>query len=356
MKAALIPALISLTSLFFVTHFEASKIGLKRLAKEHIPSFTKVFLSGVHYFLVIALLLYEMLVLQHSPQLSVYKAVLLLLGIILLQEIWRSYRKEPLLRGFARAGRIIVDGCVVGSRNMVIVALATAVAGIIIGIVNMGIGGIITQIVEVISLGNVFLLLFFTALACIVLGMGLPTTATYIVMASLTAPIIVELGADVGLFVPLIAAHLFCFYFGILADDTPPVGVAAYTAAVIAKSDPIKTGLQSFLYDVRDAIIPFMFILNTNLLLYNINSVWLGLLIAGMAVLGSFAFTGALQGWLLTRNRWYEGALLFGASLIFLNPAFASSVFGWQVHYYGYLVGAAVLLCIMFVQKCERGL
>ncbi|MCD8492563.1 MAG: TRAP transporter large permease subunit [Geovibrio sp.] len=136
------------------------------------------------------------------------------------------------------------QGFIAGSRNMVAVALATASAGIIVGVVNMGIGGMITMIVEQLSGGSIFLLLFITAVASLLLGMGLPTTATYIVMASLTAPIIVEVGGLYGFVVPLMAAHLFCFYFGILADDTPPVGLASYAAAAIADSEPIPTGFR----------------------------------------------------------------------------------------------------------------
>ena len=148
-----------------------------------------------------------------------YKAVLLLLGIIILQALWKGYKTGTIRSSPKQAGKTIVEGCVLGSRNMVVIALATAAAGIIIGVITMGLGGLITQIVETLAFGNIFLLLIYTALACIILGIGLPTTATYIVMASLTAPIIVSLGAELGLVIPLIAAHLFCFYFGILADE-----------------------------------------------------------------------------------------------------------------------------------------
>ncbi len=353
-KAALIPAIISLASLFFVVHFEASKLGLQKLAKEHIPRFTKVLWGGAHYLAVIGLLLYELLVMRHSPEMSVYKAVLLLLVIIFVQELWRGYKKGSINKGLRGAGRTIVEGCILGSKNMVMVALATAIAGIIIGVINMGLGSSITQLVSAVSLGNIFLLLLFTAIACIILGMGLPTTATYIVMASLTAPIILEFGAEIGFIVPLIAAHLFCFYFGILADDTPPVGVAAYTAATIAKSDPIKTGLQSFFYDIRDAIIPFMFILNTDLILYNIENFWLGLLIAIMGILGALSFTSALQGWLLIKSRWYENILCIGAALLFLNPAFIGFFINIAVPYYGYIAGLAILMGVVYIQKTRK--
>ena len=135
--------------------------------------------------------------------------------------------------------------------------------------------------------------LLLAALVCIVLGMGLPTTANYIVVSSLMAPVIVSVGAQSGLIVPLIAVHMFVFYFGILADDTPPVGLAAYAAAAIAKSSPIPTGIQGFMYDIRTAILPFMFIFNTDLILHNVNSWPQGLLIFAMACLGNFAFASA---------------------------------------------------------------
>ena len=169
---------------------------------------------------------------------------------------------------------------------MMSVALACAAAGIIVGVVNMGIGGMITQIVESLARGNIYLLLLITAFASLLLGMGLPTTATYIVMASLTAPIIVEVGGLYGFGISIMSAHLFCFYFGILADDTPPVGLAAYAASAIADSDPIQTGVQGFLYDIRTSVIAFMFVFNQDLILQNIFSWPQALLIFSMALVG----------------------------------------------------------------------
>ena len=145
----------------------------------------------------------------------------------------------------------------------------------------------IVQIVEILSAGNIFLLLLITAIASLIIGMGLPTTATYIVMASITVPIIITLGSRSGMnYIPAIAAHLFCFYFGILADDTPPVGLAAYSAAAIAKSDPISIGIKGFMYDLRTAVIPFMFVFNAELVLFGINSLAQALLIFVMEYSG----------------------------------------------------------------------
>jgi len=253
---------------------------------------------------------------------------------------------------FRESLRVIGNGLIGGSRNMVSVALATASAGIIVGVVGMGIGGMITQIVETLSQGNIFLLLLITAIASLLLGMGLPTTATYIVMASLTAPIIVDLGALYGFAIPLMAAHLFCFYFGILADDTPPVGLASYAAAAIADSPPIKTGIQGFTYDLRTAVIPFMFVFNTDLILHNINSWSLGLLIFVMACFAAFAFTAAVQGWFLIKNKIWEIPFLLVTSFVLFRPETLLPVFGFgpDMKYYMYLVGMGLFGLIVLEQ------
>ncbi len=219
---------------------------------------------------------------------------------------------------------ILWQSLVAGGRNMMAIGVAVAGAGLIVGVVSMGLGGLITEIVELIAGNNLYLLLVLTALGCLLMGMGLPTTATYIVMASLMAVVIVDLGPSAGLVVPLIAAHLFVFYFGILADDTPPVGLAAYAASAIARSEPIPTGLQSFTYDIRTAILPFMFIFNTRLLLIGVDTIWMAawMVISGVAAM--FAFASATQGYLARRNRWWETLLLLFAAAVILQPmAFA---------------------------------
>jgi len=158
--------------------------------------------------------------------------------------------------------------------------------------------------------------------------MGLPTTANYVVMATLTVPVIVTLGAEHGLLVPVLAAHLFCFYFGILADDTPPVGLAAYAASAISGADPIKTGIQGFTYDLRTAILPFMFIFNHELLLIGVDSFWHGAWVAVTALAAMLAFAAATQRWLLMRVRWWEFLLLLGSALLLLRPGLLAA-YGW---------------------------
>ena len=345
-RAALIPALLSSVGLFYITHLEACKMGLKGLKKSEIPQALKTLMSGLHYLLVIGVLLYELFVLQHTPETSCYKAILCLLIIIIIQELWSQ---KNIKDGLSKAIKIIKSGSENGAKNMVTVALATAASGIIVGVVNMGIGGMMTEMVEILSQGNIFLMLFITAITCLLLGIGLPTTATYIVMASLTAPIIVTLGSAQEVMIPLIAAHLFCFYFGILADDTPPVGLAAYAAASIAKSDPIKTGLQSFSYDIRTAIIPFFFVFNTQLLLIGVEHLWEGVLIFIMGALGMILFTSGLQGWFLRKNIYYEIPFFFLATLLLLHP---TSLFDNRMTGYG--VGLIIGVGLYLWQKSHK--
>jgi TRAP-type uncharacterized transport system fused permease subunit len=261
--------------------------------------------------------------------------------------------KQPLGPAFWQGICDIFSALASGARNMVAVALATAAAGIIVGVVAMGLGQLVTEIIDVLSGGNIYLMLVITAFASLVIGMGLPTTATYIVMASLTAPAIVHIGQMNDFIVPLMAAHLFCFYFGILADDTPPVGLAAYAAAAIAKSPPIPTGIQGFMYDIRTAILPFMFIFNSDLILHNINSWPQGLLIFAMACVGNFAFASATQGWFVAKNRFYEIPLFLTVTVILMRPGLIASWVGipYEQRYYVYLMGIALWGLVYLMQR-----
>ncbi len=353
-KAAAIPAFVSYFGLFCITHLEASKLGIKGLAKADIPRFFETLKNGLHYLIPLGILLYELIVLRHSPELAAFRAIVVLFGTIFYQEIMRAVRQNTgLVNGLKNSLRIIVHGLIQGSKNMMSVALACAAAGIIVGVVNMGIGGMITQIVESLAMGNIFLLLVITALASLLLGMGLPTTATYIVMASLTAPIIVEVGSLYDFVIPLMAAHLFCFYFGILADDTPPVGLAAYAAAAIANSEPIPTGIQGFLYDIRTSVIAFMFVFNPDLILHNITTWHHALLIFFMALIGMSAFENVAQGWCLTKNRLYEIPFLLTAAFILFHPGAVASLFNMDLSmkYALFPFGILIYGLVVFHQK-----
>ncbi len=353
-KAAAIPAFASYAALFYITHIEASKLGLRGMPRSELPLFWKTLIGGIHFILPLLFLLYQLIVVRHSPEMAAFQAIWVMAVIMLFQEPVKAYmNKAPIGPAFKRSIVNIFSSLASGGRNMVSVALATAAAGIIVGVVALGLGGLITQIIDTISMGNIFLMLVITALASLIIGMGLPTTATYIVMASLTAPAIVTIGGFQGFIVPLMAAHLFCFYFGILADDTPPVGLAAYAAAAIAKSPPIPTGLQGFMYDIRTAILPFMFIFNSDLILHDIYSWSQGLLIFAMACIGNFAFASATQGWFVAKTRLYEIPIFLSVTLALMRPDLIASWFGVPHHqrYWMYLIGLAIFGLLYLMQR-----
>ncbi len=353
-KAALVPALVSYVALLYITHVEACKLGIEGLSREEAPRFREVFFSGIHFLIPIAVLMTELVYYRHSPQMAVFYAIVVLTVIILFMFPMRAVReRKPIMEGVRTALGIIVRSLSTGARNMVSVAVATACAGIIVGVVTLGLGGLITEIIDVLSRGNLYAMLLITAVACLIIGMGLPTTATYIVMASLTAPAMVTIGADTGFVVPLIAAHLFCFYFGILADDTPPVGLASYAAAAIARSDPIPTGLQGFAYDIRTAILPFMFIFNHELLLIGVTSVPQAILVITTASLGAMAFVSATQGWLVTRNRWYEIPCLLAVTVIMMRPALLATWLDLPHKYFSFIIGGALYGAIYLAQRAR---
>ena len=281
--------------------------------------------SGLHFLLPIVVLVWCLTVERFSPGLSAFWATVFMIFILITQ--------RPLKAMMAKSGDIseqtkqgfidLAESLVSGARNMIGIGVATAAAGIVVGVVTLtGIGLVMTEFVEFISGGNIILMLLFTAVISLILGMGLPTTANYIVVSTLMAPVIVTLGAQHGLIIPLIAVHLFVFYFGILADDTPPVGLAAFAAAAIAKSDPIRTGIQGFTYDIRTAILPFMFIFNTQLLMMGIDSWWHLALTVISAIIAMLLFSAATQGWWLTRNKWWETVLLLVLTFSFFRPGF----------------------------------
>jgi TRAP transporter 4TM/12TM fusion protein len=279
--------------------------------------------GGLHFLLPVVVLVWALVVERLSPGLSAFWAVLFLVGILLTQ--------RPLTAFFRRTGHYrraladgvveLGDGLVQGARNMIGIGVATAAAGIIVGTVAMtGIGLVLTDLVELLSGGNLMLMLLLTAVICLVLGLGLPTTANYIIVATLMAPVIVDLGAQNELLIPLIAAHLFVFYFGIMADVTPPVGLASFAAAAVARADPVQTGIQAFWYSLRTVTLPFVFVFNTQLLLIGVDSLWrLGLTFFG-SLAGILVFAAATQHFLLVRNRVWETALLLLIALTLLVP------------------------------------
>lgn len=290
-----------------------------------LPEVKPTVQSGLYFLLPVVLLIWFLAVERRSPGLAVFWATLFMIFIVVTQRPLKSlFRGESSLWPSVRQGGLdLFNGLVSGSRNMMGIGVATAAAGIVVGTVTLtGIGLVMTDFVEFLSGGNLMLMLLFTALMSLILGLGLPTTANYIVVSTLMAPVIVTLGAQNGLLVPLIAVHLFVFYFGILADDTPPVGLAAYAAAAVSRADPIMTGVQGFAYDIRTAILPFMFIFNTQLLLIDIGSLWQLAGVIVTALTAMLLFAAATQGFWLSKSRLWETVALLLIAFTLFRPGF----------------------------------
>ncbi len=292
---------------------------------KELPELGPTAQAGYYFLLPIVVLMWCLVVERFSPALSAFWATMLLIFIVLTQRplkgVFRKLKGDEF--SFKTGFDDLIEGMVAGARNMIGIGVATSAAGIVVGTVTLtGIGLVMTEFVEFISGGNLMLILLFTAVISLVLGMGLPTTANYIVVSTLMAPVIVDLGAQNGLIVPLIAVHLFVFYFGILADDTPPVGLAAFAAAGISGGDPIRTGIQGFTYDIRTAVLPFMFIFNTQLLIIGVAN-WFHLVIVIVAAVAAMlAFAAATQGYFLTKSRIWETAVLLVVAFTLFRPGF----------------------------------
>jgi len=290
-----------------------------------LPDAGEVARTGLHFLVPVFVLVWCLMVEGLSPGLSAFWGTATLIAVVATQRPLTSlFRRErdlatPLRLGLADVG----DGMVLGARNMIGIAIATAAAGIIVGTVSLtGVGLVLTELVDFLSGGNLMVMLLLTAVICLILGMGMPTTAAYVVVATLMAPVIVELAAQNDLAVPLVAVHLFVFYFGLMADVTPPVGLAAFAASAISGADPVKTGVQAFRYEIRTGLLPFIFIFNTELLMIGIGGPAHFALVAGSALLAMLMFVAATQGWFLVKSRWYESAALLLVCFTLFRPGF----------------------------------
>ena len=299
-------------------------VGLSEAEMKMLPLVSTVARTGYHFVLPIIVLLWCVLISRLSPGLSAYWACLAMMFVLVTQHPLKAFfRSQPVTGDHWSAGwRDLLRGLENGARNMISISVATATAGIIIGTVSLtGAHQFIGAFVEAVSGGNLVIMLLLVAVMSLVLGMGLPTTANYIVVSSLMAPVIVMVGAQSGLIVPLVAVHLFVFYFGILADDTPPVGLAAFAAAAISRGDPIRTGIQGFSYDIRTAILPFMFIFNTDILLIDVGIID-GVIVVVVTTIGMLAFCSATQRYMIARNRLWETAAFLLIAFTMFRPDF----------------------------------
>ena len=330
-KHAFLPAIISYVALFYISHLEALKLNLKGMDEVDIPNLKKTFLSGLHFLIPIFVLVYMLVYLRFTASYSIFFATIALIIVNLVYIVIKNQDFKEAIKTWYNQTLV---GFQKGALNMVGVGIAIATAGIIVGTVgSTGLSTNLIIVIEFIAKDNVIILLFLTIILCLLLGMGLPTTANYVVVASLMATVLVDVGNASGFVFPLIAVHLFVFYFGLMADVTPPVGLASYAAAAISGGDPLKTGLQAFWYSLRTGILPIVFLFNHELLLIGIENIWHGLLVIITSLIGILVFTSATQAWFINRLRWYEIIIFLLISISLLAPEFVLNKFYPKYNY-----------------------
>ena len=330
-KHAFLPAIISYVALFYISHLEALKLNLKGMEEKDVPNLKKTFLSGLHFLIPIFVLIYLLVYLRLTASYSIYYATIALIFVNLINKLI----KQP---NFKDALKIWFNQTIVGFEkgaiNMVGVGIAIATAGVIVGAVgSTGLSTNLIIVIESIAKDNVIILILLTIILCLLLGMGLPTTANYVVVASLMATVLVEVGNASGFVFPLIAVHLFVFYFGLMADVTPPVGLASYAAAAISGGDPLKTGVQAFWYSLRTGILPIVFLFNHELLLIGVEDIWHALLVIVTSLIGILIFTAATQRWFFNKLQWYEIIVFLFISISLLAPEFVLNKFYPKYNY-----------------------
>ncbi len=330
-KHAFLPAIISYIALFYISHLEALKLNLKGMDDADVPNLRKTFLSGIHFLIPIFVLIYTLVYLRFTASYSIFYATITLILVNLINLIIKNnYSKDSFKEWFNQT----IVGFEKGALNMVAVGIAIATAGIIVGAVgSTGLSTNLIIVIESIAKDNVTILLFLTIILCLLLGMGLPTTANYVVVASLMATVLVDVGNASGFIFPLIAVHLFVFYFGLMADVTPPVGLASYAAAGISGGDPLRTGAQAFWYSLRTGILPIVFLFNHELLLIGIENIWHGMIVIITSLIGILVFTSATQGWFINKLKWYEIIIFLIIAISLLSPDFVLNKFYPKYNY-----------------------
>jgi len=341
--AAALPAVIDQLALLGAVHLLSVKFGLKGMPRKDLPKFFPVLIRGTHFLIPIGVLFYYLIVRRATPLTSAAMGVVTTIIMFLIQSLivslgWiqqgaqkMDIRKEISLEPITSYFVKMAGAMYMAARMMAGIGATCACAGIVVGVVTLtGAGLNMTNIIIGLSGGNLYFGLFLTMVACLILGMGVPTTANYVIMATIMAPALVAMNPNV----PVIAIHLFVFYFGILADGTPPVCVAAYAAAGIAGSDPLKTGVNAFKLDMRTFLLPFMFITAPEMLLINTNFIeasWIFI----SASIGMYALAASMQGFLLTDLKWWERVILFAAAVALVKPGLITDALG--------LIGFAII-------------
>lgn len=356
--AAILPAFLYFAGIFLMVHFEAKRLGLKGLPKEALPNFFK--LLGKSGYLLIPVIVLVVCMNYYTSGMSACFAILFALIISLI-----GRNKHDLVRAIALPAiplatllilwqvlnvgmgtsvfvaimaavlcsflakdailtpQLVAEGLQGGAVSSIGVAVACCMAGIISGVVSMtALGTTLVAVIVPLAEKGIILALFCTMLACIVLGMGVPTTANYVIMATITAPILVKMG------IPMLAAHMFVFYFGIVADITPPVALAAYAGSAIAHSNPLKTGITATKLAIGAFIIPYIFALNPSLLLIDVESVFSLVFIMITSMTGMLGIATGMTGFIFYKTSWWMRIMLVGGGVLLIDPNHITDVIG----------------------------
>ena len=346
---AILPAVLYFGGIFISVHLEAKKLGLKGIPRSELPRF-KYLIRNVYLLLPLVFLIWMVTANIRSLQFSAAIAILISIAVSLVGTIRDASAevKETKTGSVAgitakKTGRMILDSLEAGGKGSITVAVACAMAGMIAGCITVT--GLASKLISgVIAISSaipnptlsLLLALFLTMLCCIVLGMGVPTTANYCIMASTCAPILITLG------IPKVAAHFFVFYFGIVADITPPVALAAYAGSAIAKSNPMKTGINATKLAIAAFIVPYIFAMNPSMLLMD-QGVLAAVQVIITSCLGIFSIAAALEGYIVAHAPWWQRILLAAGGLCLIDPKLTTD-----------LVGVAAIAVVIVLQIVLR--
>ena len=329
--AAILPAVLYFTGIFMMIHFEAKKLGLKGLPKEAIPNFFKLLLTKGYLLLPVVALVVAM---NHfSPAKAAILAILVAIGVKLIESIIKSIAHKK----FEFDISLYINSLANGTKNAIGVALACAVAGCISAMVQQtGLANVLSSLVQSASQIHPIFALMLTMIMCIILGMGVPTTANYVIMASMVAPILMS-----SLSLPVLAAHMFVFYFGIVADITPPVALAAYAGSAIAKSNPLKTGVTATRLAITAFIVPYIFAFSPEMLIIGSDKPWYEIvLLVITALCGIYIISAGMEGYMFKHMSWLERILALVGGLCMVIPGIATDA-----------IGLALIILVFVIQK-----
>ena len=329
--AAILPAVLYFTGIFMMIHFEAKKLGLKGLPKESIPNFFKLVFSKGYLLLPVVALVVAM---NHfSPAKAAILAILVAIGVKLIEGIVKSIVHKKWEFDIS----LYIQSLANGTKNAIGVALACAVAGCISAMVQQtGLANVLSSLVQSASQIHPIFALLLTMIMCIVLGMGVPTTANYVIMASMVAPILMR-----SLSLPVLAAHMFVFYFGIVADITPPVALAAYAGSAIAKSNPMKTGVTATRLAITAFIVPYIFAFSPEMLIIGSDKPWYEIvLLCITALCGIYIISAGMEGYMYKKMSWLERILALAGGLLMVIPGITTDA-----------IGLALIILVIIIQK-----